>query len=234
MITTPPWDEIDRLVGAGFALTTNKNVPYINYIALNFKNPLFRTFACGRRSTWRLIARASQRRSSTAHHAPNAVCSRRARTRTAQISRATAKLYGDAHYQVHILVITECVSAIVCAHRSCDASRNGRQRVGHRRRANGFRDGDLGQPAGTPLVRRKRRHPALSRSLGEASRGVQMKIEKDSVIDSEHIVVAPSVTIGRNVKLGMVWADQFPDDGVSLIPLEPFSADAPSGCWSAR
>jgi peptide/nickel transport system substrate-binding protein len=39
MITTPPWDEIDRLVGAGFALTTNKNVPYINYIALNFKNP---------------------------------------------------------------------------------------------------------------------------------------------------------------------------------------------------
>jgi hypothetical protein len=85
-----------------------------------------------------------------------------------------------------------------------------------------------------PLVKRKRRHPALSRSLGEASRGVQMKIEKDSVIDPEHIVVAASVTIGCNVKLGMVRADQFTDDGVSLIPLEPFSADAPSGCWSAR
>ena len=39
IITTPPWDEIDRLVGGGFVLTTNKNVPYINYIALNFKNP---------------------------------------------------------------------------------------------------------------------------------------------------------------------------------------------------
>jgi peptide/nickel transport system substrate-binding protein len=39
MITTPPWDEIDRLVGEGFQLSTNKNVPYINYIHLNFKNP---------------------------------------------------------------------------------------------------------------------------------------------------------------------------------------------------
>jgi peptide/nickel transport system substrate-binding protein len=39
MITTPPWDDIERLVGAGFKLSTNKNVPYINYIHLNFKNP---------------------------------------------------------------------------------------------------------------------------------------------------------------------------------------------------
>ncbi len=39
MITTPPWDEIDRLVGEKFKLTTNSNVPYINYIQLNFKNP---------------------------------------------------------------------------------------------------------------------------------------------------------------------------------------------------
>lgn len=39
MMTTPPWDEIDRLVGAGFKLSTNKNVPYINYIHLNLKNP---------------------------------------------------------------------------------------------------------------------------------------------------------------------------------------------------
>ncbi len=39
MITTPPWDEIDRLVGEGFKLTTNNNVPYINYIHLNLKNP---------------------------------------------------------------------------------------------------------------------------------------------------------------------------------------------------
>jgi peptide/nickel transport system substrate-binding protein len=39
MMTTPPWDEIDRLVGAGFKLSTNKNVPYINYIHLNQKYP---------------------------------------------------------------------------------------------------------------------------------------------------------------------------------------------------
>ena len=39
MMTTPPWDEIDRLVEAGFVLTTNQNVPYINYIHLNFNFP---------------------------------------------------------------------------------------------------------------------------------------------------------------------------------------------------
>ena len=39
MMTTPPWDEIDRLVEAGFVLTTNENVPYINYIHLNFNFP---------------------------------------------------------------------------------------------------------------------------------------------------------------------------------------------------
>ena len=64
------------------------------------------------------------------------------------------------------------------------------------------------------------------RSLGEASRGVQLKIGRNSFVDPEHIVIAPSVTIGRNVKLGMVRADQFNDDGVGLIPLEPFSAAA--------
>ena len=36
---TPPWDEIDRLVDEGFVLTTNENVPYINYIHLNFNFP---------------------------------------------------------------------------------------------------------------------------------------------------------------------------------------------------
>jgi hypothetical protein len=71
-----------------------------------------------------------------------------------------AKLCSDdAHCQVHILVITGGVSAIFCAHRSGDASRNGGQRVGLRRRANGFGDGDFGQPAGTPLIEPKRRHP---------------------------------------------------------------------------
>lgn len=39
MITNPPWDEIDRLKGEGFQLSTNKNVPDINYLHLNFKNP---------------------------------------------------------------------------------------------------------------------------------------------------------------------------------------------------
>lgn len=39
MITTPPWDEIERLAAAGFTVTTNKNVPYINFIHLNFKHP---------------------------------------------------------------------------------------------------------------------------------------------------------------------------------------------------
>ena len=39
MMTTPPWDEIDRLVGEGFVLTTNKNVPYINFIAPQLQEP---------------------------------------------------------------------------------------------------------------------------------------------------------------------------------------------------
>jgi peptide/nickel transport system substrate-binding protein len=39
MISTPPWDEIQRLVDAGFKLSTNPNVPYINFLHLNFKNP---------------------------------------------------------------------------------------------------------------------------------------------------------------------------------------------------
>ena len=39
MMTTPPWDDIDRLVGEGLKLSTNKNVPYINFIHLNLKNP---------------------------------------------------------------------------------------------------------------------------------------------------------------------------------------------------
>ncbi|WP_129222098.1 ABC transporter substrate-binding protein [Lichenibacterium ramalinae] len=39
MITTPPWDEIERLTGEGFVLSTNNNAPYINYMHLNFKNP---------------------------------------------------------------------------------------------------------------------------------------------------------------------------------------------------
>jgi peptide/nickel transport system substrate-binding protein len=39
MMTTPPWDEIDRLVDEGFILSTNENVPFINFIHLNFKHP---------------------------------------------------------------------------------------------------------------------------------------------------------------------------------------------------
>ncbi len=39
MITTPPWDEIDRLKDEGFVLSTNRNVPYINFIHLDLKNP---------------------------------------------------------------------------------------------------------------------------------------------------------------------------------------------------
>ncbi len=39
MISTPPWDEIQRLVDAGFKLSTSPNVPYINFLHLNFKNP---------------------------------------------------------------------------------------------------------------------------------------------------------------------------------------------------
>ena len=30
MITTPPWDEIERLTGEGFVLSTNNSAPYIN------------------------------------------------------------------------------------------------------------------------------------------------------------------------------------------------------------
>ncbi len=39
MMSTPPWDEIPRLVEAGFTLSTNPGVPYINFLHLNFKNP---------------------------------------------------------------------------------------------------------------------------------------------------------------------------------------------------
>ena len=37
IMTTPPWDDIQRLVDAGFVLTKNSNVPYINFLHLNFK-----------------------------------------------------------------------------------------------------------------------------------------------------------------------------------------------------
>lgn len=37
MITTPPWDEIARLVDEGFVLSTNANVPFINFLYLNLK-----------------------------------------------------------------------------------------------------------------------------------------------------------------------------------------------------
>lgn len=39
MMSTPPWDEIQRLVDAGFKLSTSEHVPYINFLHLNFKNP---------------------------------------------------------------------------------------------------------------------------------------------------------------------------------------------------
>jgi peptide/nickel transport system substrate-binding protein len=39
MMSTPPWDEIQRLVDAGFTLSTSANVPYINFLHLNFKSP---------------------------------------------------------------------------------------------------------------------------------------------------------------------------------------------------
>jgi peptide/nickel transport system substrate-binding protein len=35
MITTPPWDEIDGLTQDGFKLSTNANVPYVNFLYLN-------------------------------------------------------------------------------------------------------------------------------------------------------------------------------------------------------
>jgi peptide/nickel transport system substrate-binding protein len=37
MMTTPPWDEIPRLVEAGFKLSTNSNVPFVNFLYLNMK-----------------------------------------------------------------------------------------------------------------------------------------------------------------------------------------------------
>ena len=64
------------------------------------------------------------------------------------------------------------------------------------------------------------------RSIAETSRGVQLKIGKDSLVQPEHVVISPSVAIGRNVKLGMVRANQFTDDGIALSPLESFSAAA--------
>ena len=39
MMSTPPWDEIPRLVEEGFVLSTSQTVPDINYLSLNFKNP---------------------------------------------------------------------------------------------------------------------------------------------------------------------------------------------------
>ncbi len=38
MMSTPPWDEIQRLVDAGFKLSTSANAPFINFLHLNFKN----------------------------------------------------------------------------------------------------------------------------------------------------------------------------------------------------
>jgi peptide/nickel transport system substrate-binding protein len=42
MISTPPWDDIQSLVKAGFTLTTNANAPYINFIYLNMHSKPFK------------------------------------------------------------------------------------------------------------------------------------------------------------------------------------------------
>jgi peptide/nickel transport system substrate-binding protein len=39
MMNTPPWDEIQRLQDEGFKLSISKNVPFINFMHLNFKFP---------------------------------------------------------------------------------------------------------------------------------------------------------------------------------------------------
>ena len=54
MMTTPPWDDIQRLVDEGFKLSTNENVPYINFLYLNFEVRAVQGHAgAHRRSTWR-------------------------------------------------------------------------------------------------------------------------------------------------------------------------------------
>ncbi len=41
MISTPPWDDIDSLVKAGFTLSTNDHAPYINFLYLNMHSKPF-------------------------------------------------------------------------------------------------------------------------------------------------------------------------------------------------
>ena len=64
------------------------------------------------------------------------------------------------------------------------------------------------------------------RSLGDLSHEAQLRIGRRTRLDREKIVVAPSVAIGGEVSFGLVAADKFRDNDVSLGPPRAFPAAA--------
>jgi hypothetical protein len=61
------------------------------------------------------------------------------------------------------------------------------------------------------------------RSASDAARGSQLIIGSDSFVQPGHLVIAPSVAVGRHVIFGNLRADQFVDDGTVMATTVPFS-----------
>lgn len=61
-------------------------------------------------------------------------------------------------------------------------------------------------------------------SIAESNSGIQLKIGTDSVIESNHHVFSPSVSLGHDVKVGIVQTNMLQDNGIHLGSLVAFPA----------
>ena len=54
------------------------------------------------------------------------------------------------------------------------------------------------------------------RSIAEASFGMQLKVGAGSTIEKSYSVFSPSVSLGRDVRVGVVWTNALQDNGIRL------------------
>jgi hypothetical protein len=62
------------------------------------------------------------------------------------------------------------------------------------------------------------------RSTAEAGFGVQLKVGSGSIIERNHRLISPSVSLGRDVTLGMIQTNQLQDNGIPLGSSTAFPA----------
>jgi hypothetical protein len=62
------------------------------------------------------------------------------------------------------------------------------------------------------------------RSTAESSIGSQLKVGTGSVVQRSHGLFSPSISLGRNVTMGIIHTDQLNDDGVNLGSAAAFPA----------